>query len=198
MDRVSAATLVLLDHWLPDAAFPVISMPCRGGTLEQQSVPCVGGDACIFASALFYSLATVRLSRLAAFVPSLQLATAKSLAFGIIAVVWVAVLAANQVSVLDSSLVCKPIGAAVATFCSGSINHGCLRTGVLHWQVVSHEMLRSLWGGYASPAAWLVLAWSALGPGALAAFLQTQVANTATRHSAHLRRLDWADVYFVR
>ena len=32
--------------------------------------------------------------------PSLQLATAKSLAFGVIAVVWLAVLAANQVLVL--------------------------------------------------------------------------------------------------
>lgn len=43
------------------------------------------------------------------------------------------------------------------------------------WQVVSHEALLGLWQGYADPAAWLVLIWSAVGPGALAAFLQTQV-----------------------
>lgn len=32
-----------------------------------------------------------------------------------------------------------------------------------------------LWQGYAEPAAWVALVWSALGPGALAAYLQTQV-----------------------
>ncbi len=42
-------------------------------------------------------------------------------------------------------------------------------------QVVSHEPLSRLWEGYREPAAWLVLVWSAVGPGALAAYLQTQV-----------------------
>ena len=32
-----------------------------------------------------------------------------------------------------------------------------------------------LWQGYREPAAWVALIWSALGPGALAAYLQTQV-----------------------
>ena len=32
-----------------------------------------------------------------------------------------------------------------------------------------------LWQGYQEPAAWIALVWSALGPGALAAYLQTQV-----------------------
>ena len=32
-----------------------------------------------------------------------------------------------------------------------------------------------LWQGYREPAAWIALVWSALGPGALAAYLQTQV-----------------------
>ncbi len=57
-----------------------------------------GGDACIFLAAFFYSLATVRLSRLAAGVSSLQLATAKSAAFALIATAWLAVSAANQAS----------------------------------------------------------------------------------------------------
>ena len=58
---------------------------------------CAGGDACIFAAALFYSLATVRLSRLAASTSSLRLATAKSAAFAVIASAWLAVSAANKV-----------------------------------------------------------------------------------------------------
>ncbi len=41
-------------------------------------------------------------------------------------------------------------------------------------QAASGRPLVSLWEGYADPAAWLVLLWSAVGPGALAAFLQTQ------------------------
>lgn len=44
-------------------------------------------------------------------------------------------------------------------------------------QVASHESLVSLWEGYADPGAWLVLLWSALGPGALAAYLQTRVST---------------------
>ena len=42
-------------------------------------------------------------------------------------------------------------------------------------QAVSGLPLSGLWLGYRNPAAWAVLVWSALGPGALAAFLQTQV-----------------------
>ncbi|CAL8460827.1 g358 [Coccomyxa elongata] len=96
----------------------------------------IGGDACILAAAFFYSLATVRLSRLAANVSSLELAASKSLALATISLGWIGISAANQ--------------------------------------VVSHESLVALWEGYADPAAWLVLLWSALGPGALAAYLQTR------------------------
>ncbi|BDA41739.1 hypothetical protein COCOBI_02-5320 [Coccomyxa sp. Obi] len=96
----------------------------------------IGGDACILAAAFFYSLATVRLSRLAANVSALELAASKSLALAIISLGWIGISAANQ--------------------------------------VVSHESLVTLWEGYADPAAWLVLLWSALGPGALAAYLQTR------------------------
>ena len=32
-----------------------------------------------------------------------------------------------------------------------------------------------LWQGYREPTGWVALIWSALGPGALAAYLQTQV-----------------------
>jgi hypothetical protein len=65
---------------------------------------------------------------------------------------------------------------------------------VLCQQVVSHEMLRTLWGGYASPVAWLVLAWSALGPGALAAFLQTQVTSNAKWLQTFLGRVLYCQV----
>lgn len=59
---------------------------------------CAGGDACILLSAFFYSLATVRLSRLAGGIPSLRLATAKSVAFAAIALGWLVISLANQVS----------------------------------------------------------------------------------------------------
>lgn len=57
-----------------------------------------GGDACILAAAFFYSLATVRLSRLAANVSSLELAASKSLALAIISLGWIGISAANQVA----------------------------------------------------------------------------------------------------
>lgn len=37
------------------------------------------------------------------------------------------------------------------------------------------QPLESLWPGYGDPASWGVLAWLAVGPGALAAFCQVQV-----------------------
>lgn len=54
-------------------------------------------------------------------------------------------------------------------------------------QAVSHESLLSLWAGYADPAAWLVLLWSALGPGALAAYLQTMVRVCLDFGLSHMR-----------
>lgn len=36
-----------------------------------------------------------------------------------------------------------------------------------------------LWQGYADPMAWVAILWASLGPGALAAFLQTQVLTYA-------------------
>ncbi|CAK0743539.1 hypothetical protein CVIRNUC_001478 [Coccomyxa viridis] len=96
----------------------------------------IGGDACVLAAAFFYSLATVRLSRLAVAVPSLSLATAKSLALAAASLVWLGAAALSNMQ--------TPQGPAL------------------------------LWQGYQEPAAWLALVWSALGPGALAAYLQTQ------------------------
>lgn len=73
---------------------------CRHSSVFQHfEMLCAGGDACIFAAAFFYSLATVRLSRLAANVAPLRLATAKSMAFAVIALCWLALSAANQVGI---------------------------------------------------------------------------------------------------
>ena len=72
--------------------------PGQGTAFCRSGAPRAGGDACIFLAAFFYSLATVRLSRLVSGVSSLQLATAKSAAFAVIAIAWLAVAAGNQVS----------------------------------------------------------------------------------------------------
>lgn len=53
----------------------------------------------MLAAAFFYSLATVRLSRLAVAVPSLSLATAKSLALAAASLVWLGAAALSNVSV---------------------------------------------------------------------------------------------------
>ena len=37
--------------------------------------------------------------------------------------------------------------------------------------------LREFWEGISEPQAWLLVLWAALGPGALAAFLQTQASH---------------------
>ena len=42
-------------------------------------------------------------------------------------------------------------------------------------QVASGQPITALWQGYADPMAWGAILWASLGPGALAAFLQTQV-----------------------
>ena len=42
-------------------------------------------------------------------------------------------------------------------------------------QVASGQPITALWAGYADPLAWGAILWASLGPGALAAFLQTQV-----------------------
>ena len=44
-----------------------------------------------------------------------------------------------------------------------------------HVQMWTPQGPALLWRGYREPAAWIALVWSALGPGALAAYLQTQV-----------------------
>lgn len=40
---------------------------------------------------------------------------------------------------------------------------------------VTGEQASQLWEGPGQPTAWLLVLWAALGPGALAAFLQSQV-----------------------
>ena len=59
-----------------------------------------GGDACIFVSAFFFSLATVRLSKLAMAFPTLRLAAAKSVVMAIIAAGWLGTSALGQVQSL--------------------------------------------------------------------------------------------------
>ena len=63
----------------------------------------VGGDACVLAAAFFYSLATVRLSRIAVAVPALSLATAKSLALAAASLVWLGAAALSNVSLVLAS-----------------------------------------------------------------------------------------------
>lgn len=95
-----------------------------------------GGDAAILCAALFYSLATVRLSSYARLVTPVKLAAAKSLVLG---------------------------SAAVLT------------AGATVWSMQGD--VEQLWPGWNSPGAgvpWAVLAWSAVGPGALAAFLHAR------------------------
>lgn len=48
-------------------------------------------------------------------------------------------------------------------------------------QALLSRPLANLWEGYADLAAWLVILWSAVGPGALAAFLQTQASCLASQ-----------------
>ncbi len=76
-----------------------------------------GGDACILAAAFFYSLATVRLSRLAANVSSLELATSKSLALAIISLGWVGVSAASQVALSSTSCTCSHDALSIKNCC---------------------------------------------------------------------------------
>lgn len=57
-----------------------------------------GGDVFVLAAAFFYSLSTVRLSRLAPSVPSLPLAAAKSLALAGVSLVWLGASLLNNVS----------------------------------------------------------------------------------------------------
>ena len=56
----------------------------------------------MLASAFFYSLATVRLSRLAPSVPSLPLATAKSLALAGVSLIWLGASALTNVALTPS------------------------------------------------------------------------------------------------
>jgi hypothetical protein len=96
-----------------------------------------GGDAFIFASAFFYSLATVRLGIHARNVPSVQLAAFKSVALAAISLLWL-LWTASELT-----------------------NDGL--------------PLVTLWKGYNNIGAWALIVYSALGPGAMAALLQTVV-----------------------
>ncbi len=60
-------------------------------------VAVAGGDVCVLAAAFFYSLATVRLSRLAPAVPTLPLTTAKSLALSGASLLWLSTAALKNV-----------------------------------------------------------------------------------------------------
>jgi hypothetical protein len=53
-----------------------------------------------------------------------------------------------------------------------SARSGAARRG--RAQVASGQPVAALWQGYADPLAWGAILWASLGPGALAAFLQTQ------------------------
>ena len=66
-------------------------------TLGSDHTLCAGGDACIFVSAFFFSLATVRLGKLASSFPTLRLAAAKSLVMALIAAGWLGTSALGQV-----------------------------------------------------------------------------------------------------
>ena len=57
----------------------------------------------MLAAAFFYSLATVRLSRIAVAVPALSLATAKSLALAAASLVWLGAAALSNVSLVLAS-----------------------------------------------------------------------------------------------
>lgn len=62
----------------------------------QQKAARAGGDACIFVSAFFFSLATVRLGKLAGSFPTLRLAAAKSVVMALIAAGWLGASALGQ------------------------------------------------------------------------------------------------------
>jgi drug/metabolite transporter (DMT)-like permease len=96
----------------------------------------LAGDAAILSSAFFFSLATVRLGTYARAIPAVELAAAKSLVLG---------------------------GIAVGTF------------GVAAAALAAEGApLSDLWPGYDNPLSWGIMIWSALGPGAAAAFLHAK------------------------
>ena len=54
-------------------------------------------------------------------------------------------------------------------------------------QVTSGQPITALWAGYADPLAWGAILWASLGPGALAAFLQTQARRRSNDLLVHRR-----------
>lgn len=96
----------------------------------------LGGDVAILLAALFYSLATVRLSGYARTLPSVQIATGKTLVL--------AGAALSSLAVAASSLAARG------------------------------TPLTTLWEGWGDLPTWGILAWSAVGPGALAAYLHVK------------------------
>lgn len=110
-------------------------VPCPHAALTLPA----GGDAAILVAALFYSLATVRITGYARSLPPVRIAAGKS-----------AVLAA----------------VALATFLVAAAAN--LQQG---------HPVSEMWEGWANPVAWVVLAWSAVGPGALAAYLHVKVCS---------------------
>lgn len=52
------------------------------------------------------------------------------------------------------------------------------------FETVTRGEAAQLWPGWQNPAAWLAIVWSALGPGALVAYLQSQVSHRRCSHSA--------------
>ena len=73
------------------------SSTCRACILNFDCLDArAGGDACIFVSAFFFSLATVRLGKLASSFPTLRLAAAKSLVMALIAAGWLGTSALGQ------------------------------------------------------------------------------------------------------
>ena len=59
-------------------------------------------------------------------------------------------------------------------------------------QVASGQPITALWAGYADPLAWGAILWASLGPGALAAFLQTQVRLRNNHVFRQGRSGDWS------
>ena len=89
----------------------------------------------MLAAAFFYSLATVRLSRLAPSVPSLPLATAKSLALAGVSLIWLGGSALNNVTLKPSGSSFQCILSTVHA-CAAHFTTAC-HAGVL--QVLKHS-----------------------------------------------------------
>ncbi|KAL7555226.1 hypothetical protein ACHAWF_018881 [Thalassiosira exigua] len=122
----------------------LISSSAAGGDAADSSAVFGGGDAMILLGALSWSAYIFRTSRLASSYPELDLQFAKTALLALMYLGWTIVAATSALSAAGTSF---------------------LAPG---WT----ESLASLWPGWANPAAWLLLAYSAVGPGAVADLLQ--------------------------